>query len=143
MVYLAVVVVALVLVVAGFLAVFVLPHLGHSSTKPGVTLVDAGHSYDVFSGQDAVVSFTVNSTTTLSGAFTTTFGITAYVMDPSNYGAFVHSGNVTASQWSSGEVSSATISDQLPAGTWILAFIDSKTQATSVYVSSAITLAPA
>jgi hypothetical protein len=56
---------------------------------------------------------------------------------------FVHSGNVSASQWASGPVHTGTISDRLPAGTWNLAFVDSTSQATSVYISSPITLSSA
>ncbi|MCI4325543.1 MAG: hypothetical protein L3K00_06660 [Thermoplasmata archaeon] len=140
--YLAVVVVVAVLVIAGVLVVFVAPHLEHHPSSNGLILVAAGHSYDVFAAQDADVSFTLNATTTLSGAFTTTYGITVFVLDTVQYGAYVHTGHVNSSQWASGEVSSGTISDQLPAGSWNLAFIDTNVQATSVYISSPITLTP-
>jgi hypothetical protein len=142
MIYLAVVVVVAILVVAGIVVVFVAPRLAHHASTDGVTLAPVGQSYDVFAGQDAVISFTLNATTTLSGAYTTTYGITAYVLDTTQYEAFVHAGNVTSSQWASGEVNSGSISDQLTAGSWNLAFIDLNPQATSVYISGAITLTP-
>ncbi len=140
--YLAVVVVVAVLVIAGIVVVFVATRLGHHPASNGLVLVAAGHSYDVFAEQDAVVSFTLNTTTTLNGGFTTTYGITAFVLDNAQYGAYVHAGEVNSSQWASGEVNSGTISDQLPAGSWNLAFIDTNGQATSVYISSPITLTP-
>jgi hypothetical protein len=136
MIYLAVVVVVAILVVAGIVVVFVAPRLAHHASTDGVTLAPVGQSYDVFAGQDAVISFTLNATTTLSGAFT------AYVLDTTQYEAFVHTGNVTSSQWASGEGNSGSISDQLTAGSWNLAFIDLNPQATSVYISGAITLTP-
>jgi hypothetical protein len=140
--YLAVVVVVAVLVLAGVLVVFVAPRLAHHPPTNGTTLVAAGQSYDVFSGQDAAISFTLNATTTLSGSFTTTYGITAYVLDIAQYDNYAHNGNVTSSQWASGEVNSGSISDQLTAGSWNLAFIDTNAQATSVYISAPITLTP-
>ena len=139
--YMALVVVALLVVAAVFVAVFVLPARSHPpSTPPGTLLVPEGHSYDVFAAQSSNVAFSIGSEQTLRGAFSTTFGITAYVMTNAQYQSYVHSGNVTGSQWASGEVHSGTLDVSLPAGSWNLAFIDLTPQATSVLVTTPITI---
>lgn len=141
MIYLALVVVALVVVAGVFVAVFVLPSRGHAPPAPtGTVLVPEGHSYDVFAGQSSDVSFSIGTTETLRGAFSTTYGITAYVMTDAQYRAYAHSGNITGSQWASGEVHSGTLDVSLPAGSWELAFIDLNSQATSVLVTTPITI---
>jgi hypothetical protein len=143
-VYLVAVAIVLVVLLGGFLYVFVLP-ARHSDSTPsgsGVVLVPSGHDYDVFVSQSSIISFTLNGTTTLSGAFTTTYGITAYVLTNQEYASYSHYGNVSAYEWSSGEVSSGTISESLPAGSWNLAFIDVTSQATSVLITSPIALTP-
>ncbi|MCI4326698.1 MAG: hypothetical protein L3K16_03560 [Thermoplasmata archaeon] len=103
----------------------------------------AGHSYDVFVGQSSIISFTLNGSTTLSGAFTTTYGITAYVLTNQEYASYAHYGNVSAYDWTSGQVTSGSISETLPTGSWNLAFIDVTSQATSVLLTSPVTLTPA
>jgi hypothetical protein len=139
-VYMALVVVALVVVVAVFVSVFVLPGRAHAPAPSGTVLVPSGHSYDVFGGQWSAVSFNIATTQTLRGEFSTSFGITAYVMSSVQYQEFVHSVNVTGYQWASGEVHSGTIDDSLPPGSWDLAFIDLNAQSTAVLITSPITI---
>ncbi|MCI4356122.1 MAG: hypothetical protein L3K18_03115 [Thermoplasmata archaeon] len=139
-VYLALIVVAVVVVVAVFVTVFVLPGRAHTPAPSGTVLVPSGHSYDVFGGQWSAVSFSLASTQTLRGAFSTTFGITAYVMTNIQYQQFVHSVNVTGYQWASGEVHAGTLDDSLPPGSWDLAFIDLNAQSTSVLITTPVTI---
>jgi hypothetical protein len=137
----ALVLVVLLVAAAVFVAVFVLPSRAHPPpASTGTVLVAQGHSYDVFASQSSSVAFSIGSAQTLHGAFSTTFGITVYVMTNSELDSFVHSGNVTGSQWASGEVHSGTLDVSLPAGDWNLAFIDQTTQATSVLVTTPITI---
>ena len=140
-VYMVLVAVALLVVAGVFVAEFVLPGRAHPApATSGTVLVPAGHSYDVFAAQSSNVAFDIASTQTLRGAFSTTFGITVYVMTNVQYQSYVHSGNVTGSQWASGEVHSGTIDDSLPAGSWNLAFIDLTPQATSVLITTPVTI---
>jgi hypothetical protein len=143
-VFLALVAVVLVVLLGVFLFVFVLPaHHGGNPTPSGTVLAPAGQDYDVFVSQSSVISFTLNATTILSGSFTTTYGITAFVLTNQAYANYSHYGSVSSYEWSSGQVSSGTISESLPAGSWNLAFIDVTAQATSVLITSPITLTPA
>jgi hypothetical protein len=139
-VYMALVVVAMVVVVAVFVTIFVLPGRAHAPPPSGTVLVSSGHSYDVFGGQWSSVSFSIATSQTLRGAFSTTFGITAYVMTNVQYQQFVHSVNVTGYQWASGEVHSGSVHDSLPPGSWVLAFIDLNTQSTSVLITADVTI---
>ena len=142
--YLVAVAVVLVVVLAGFVFFFVLPSRHHSANAPpGTVLAAAGQDYDVFVGQSSIISFTINGSTTLGGSFTTTYGITAYVLTNQEYASYSHYGNVSAYDWTSGQVPSDTISELLPAGSWNLAFIDSTSQATSVLITSPVTLTAA
>ena len=142
-VYFAGVAVVLVLLLGAFLFFFVLPaHHPAPAGSSGDVIVASGHDYDVFVDQSSIVSFSLNGTTTLSGAFTTTYGITAYILTNSEYASYSHYGNVSAYEWTSGQVTSGSISESLPAGSWNLAFIDVTNQATSVLITSPITLTP-
>jgi len=142
--YFVAVAVVLVIVLAAFVFVFVLPARHHGAPTPdGTVLAPAGHSYDVFVGQSSIISFTLNGSTTLSGAFTTTYGITAYVLTNQEYASYAHYGNVSAYDWTSGQEMSGSISETLPIGSWNLAFIDVTSQATSVLITSPVTLTPA
>ena len=96
-VFLALVAVVLVVLLGVFLFVFVLPaHHGGNPTPSGTVLAPAGQDYDVFVSQSSVISFTLNATTILSGSFTTTYGITAFVLTNQAYANYSHYGSVSS-----------------------------------------------
>jgi hypothetical protein len=141
LVYMAVVVVVLIVVVAGFVAAFVLPRLHHpASSPPGTVLIPSGTSYGVFIGQSAGDSFDLNDTETVSGAFTTTYGVQAFVLTTVDYDHYARYGNVTSYDWTSGQVTSGSFNVQLGPGNWEVAFIDFKPQATDVLITSNVVL---
>jgi hypothetical protein len=140
-IYMAAVAIALIVVVGVFVTMFVIPRAHpHATGSNGTLLVAQGHAYDVYGGQASSVSFTATAPSTVHGSFQTTFGITIFLLTGSQYHTWIRTGNVSESQWASGDLSSGSLSIPVPSGLWNLAFIDLKTQSTSVYVTSDIVL---
>ena len=140
MVYVAIVAVAIIVILAVFVTLFILPRHNSSPPPAGTLLVPAGHTYDVFGGQSASESFTLAANGTVHGAFESAYPVSAFVLTDAQYHAYAHTGNVTSYQWASGSVTSGTLDVSLPPGSWNLAFIDFSAQATSVLVTSSIVL---
>lgn len=136
----AIVVVVLV-VLAVFVWAFVLPRTHHPSSNgsTGTVLMPSGTSYAVFADQSSAVAFQLSGGGTISGAFTTTYGVSAFVMTPTEYFDYLHNASIGGYDWTSGQVAqetTTTFSVSLPAGGWEFAFIDVKSQATDVLITS-------
>jgi hypothetical protein len=83
------------------------------------------------------VSLTSNSSWTISGTFTATNGITAYVMTSSEYSAWGGSGSPSAYSWTSGSVTSGAVNTYLYAGTYYFVWDNTNTfTSTSVEITS-------
>lgn len=129
----AIVALVIVIVLVGFY------HPGAGGTGTGTVLAASGTSWGIQGNQYQAVDFSVSSPVHLSGAFTTTYNVTAYLFTAANYLNFTKTGVVPGYQWTSGVESGGTLSVEVPSGAWALVFVDpNPAQATNVLITSTI-----
>jgi hypothetical protein len=139
----SVVLVALVLAASGAFS----PKAPSSNNGPPppppaiVTVVTSGTVWNLNAGyyEDVgPIDLTSNSSWTISGSFTASNGITAYVMTSSEYSAWGGSGSPSAYYWTSGSsVTSGSVNTNLPSGTYYFVWDNTNSfTSTSVQITS-------
>jgi hypothetical protein len=144
--------VAVAVVVAVVLVVLVLAASGAFSPKAPssnngppppaiVTVVTSGTVWNLNGNYyEAVgpIDLTSNSSWIISGSFTASNGITAYVMTSSEYSAWGGSGSPSAYYWTSGpSVTSGSVNTILPSGTYYFVWDNTNIfTSTSVQITS-------
>jgi hypothetical protein len=130
-----------VLGVIAFAALHGVAFASPSASPSTVTIATAGQSWQLAKhgglelGPDQLMAESV-----ISGTFSTTTGVIAYLVPQSAIGAFVHSGPPSSYAWTSGTVQSGSVSVDVAAGSYYLLFQNpSPTAPTSVYVTQTIT----
>jgi hypothetical protein len=137
-------VVVAALVVAVIIVVAVIAALGGvGKPSPAVfQVVSSGTVWNLGAGtyeSAGPVSLTSNPSWTVSGTFTATNGITAYIMTSSEYSAWGGSGSPNAYSWTSGHVTSGTANTYLTAGTYYFVWENTNIfTSTSVEITSSI-----
>jgi hypothetical protein len=134
----AVVVVLLVVLLALALSGTFSPKSTNNPTSPTpptppavVTVATSGTVWNLDAGYYEYVGpvdLTTNSSWTTSGTFTASAGITAYVMDSTQYASWGGSGNPSAYYWTSGPgVTSGSVNTVLPADTFYFVWDNTNT----------------
>jgi len=137
-----VVVVALILVAVVALGLFA-AHVVQSSLPETVTVVSAGTVWNLSAGYyeyEGPVDLTARSSWTVSGTFTASAGIAAYVMTSSEYSAWGGSGEPSTYQWTSGTgVTAGSVSTVIPQGTYYFVWLNTNpTASSSVDITSSV-----
>ena len=141
--------VVVVVAIVGVIALAALSssnNTGQNNPPPppvSITVVTSGTVWNLNPGHYEYigsVALTSNSSWTISGTFTATNGITAYVMTSSEYSAWGGSGSPSSYYWTSGtNIASGSISTVLPAGTYYFVFDNTHSySSTSVQITSNI-----
>jgi hypothetical protein len=82
-------------------------------------------------GQFAAVIFTISSPQVLTGSFLSENLITAYVLNDSAFHTLSTVDTVPGYQWTSGQVWQGSINDTIPAGSWVLVFLNTNVDGSS------------
>lgn len=90
------------------------------SAPTSSTIVSSGTVDTIYAGHIEVYKFSLSNQATVSGTVSATNGITIYIMNPTSYAQFNSSGSASSYAYTTGHVSSGTISTVLPAGTYYL-----------------------
>jgi hypothetical protein len=143
-VVIVVVVVAALLIIATIALGLFAAHVASSLTPTTITVVPAGTVWNVDAGYYepiGPVDLTSRSEWAVSGAFTATEGIAAYVMTESEYTAWGGSGTPTAYEWTSGPgVTSGDIDTIVDGGTYFFVWENTNSvTSTSVDITIAVT----
>ncbi len=139
-------VIAVAIVVTLIVAAFVLTggfHHSSPSTAPGLTLAPDGDQIAIAPAQLVGLTFSANSTVTLTGSYWTTYNVSAYIMTSADFSHYLRTLKATSYEWTSGYVKFGAISQVLDAGSWVLVFIAPTYHATQVGVTSTISVNPA
>ena len=90
------------------------------SAPTSSTLISSGTVDTIYAGHAYSYKISLSNQATVSGTISATNGITIYIMNPTSYAQFNSSGSVSSYVFTTGHVSSGTISTVLPAGTYYL-----------------------
>lgn len=93
---------------------------GGNAPPPPETVVASGTVWTLNAGQYEYLEFTTSATGALTGSFTATNGVTAYVMDPSEYASFSSSSSASSYVYTTGHVSSGSMNTNLGSGSYYL-----------------------
>lgn len=93
-----------------------------SSSSSGVTIITKGTEYQVSTGSYGFDQFSLSSAATVSGSFSSTIGITIYIMNPTQFSSFSTTGIASSYDFTTGHVPSGSINTHLPAGTYHIIF---------------------
>lgn len=112
------------------------------STCPGCPTADShlhiaeGAQWLIPPGQYYEANFGGRTPMVLTGNFSASNGVSAFVIPQSELAQFENTRQVTSSVWSSGWVTQARIDVSLPAGTWTLLFANSGNSSTLITATS-------
>lgn len=139
--YVVIAVVVIVVVILAALAVAGVFSPASSSASKQVTVVTTGTVWPINAGYYEYVGpvdLTAYSSWTVSGTFTATNGIAAYVMTSDEFSAWGGSGSPSAYYWTSGTgVTSGSVDTVLPSGTYYFVWENTNIiTATSVEITS-------
>jgi hypothetical protein len=139
-----VVVVAVLFIIAAIALGLFVAHVASSLMPTTVTVAPAGTVWNVSAGsykEAGPVDLTSRSEWAVSGAFTATQGIAAYVMTSSEYSAWGGSGTPITYEWTSGPgVTSGEIDTIVDSGTYYFVWENTNSvTSTTVDVTIAVT----
>ena len=113
------------------------------SATMGETVAKQGEAFDIAQGQFDGITFTTESSATLTGSFWTTYNISVYVMTGAAYEKFALTNNISGYEWASGYVQYGAVDQSLSAGSWVLAFVEiPPDHATHVIITSSFVVTP-
>jgi hypothetical protein len=143
-VVIVVVVVAVLVIIATIALGLFVKNVASTLTPNTVTVTPAGTVWNInpdYYEEVGPVDLTSKSTWVVSGAFTATIGIAAYVLTSSEYSAWGGSGTPTTYEWTSGPgVTSGDVDTIVDSGTYYFVWENTNsTTGTSVDITIAVT----
>jgi hypothetical protein len=92
-------------------------------------------------GQYAAITFITGSNENLTGSFLSSNTISVYVMTSAQFDSLVKHSALDGYEWTTGQVWTGNISTTVPAGDWVLVFLNTNKYGTSgVVITAAVVL---